>query len=110
MPCLLPQLTQKIDCDQFPCGRVRARTGQEQEVPGKAGIFQLAGFGAFLKGIKGMAGAVTKLIAVGEERACLASEYGKKAGPELSSSSQRNQPSQAPRGIPELKPPSRDLS
>lgn len=92
MLCLLPQLTQRINCDQFPCGRVRARMGQEQEVPGKAGIFQMGGFGAFQKGIKGMAGAVTKLLAVGVERACLASEDGKRASAEFSSSSQKNQP------------------
>lgn len=107
MLCLLSLLTQRINCDQFPCGRVRARTGQEQEAPGKTGIFQLAGFGAFQKWIKGMAGAVTKLLGAGMERACLASEDGKRASAEFSSSSQRNHPSQAPR---RLKPPRRDLS
>lgn len=105
MPCLLPQLTQRINCDQFPCGRARARTGQEQEVPGKAGVLQLAGFGAFQKYIKGMAGAVTKLLAVGEERLCLASEDGKRAGTKFSSSSLRNQSSQAPRRHPRAETP-----
>lgn len=84
---------------------MRARTGQEQEVPGKAGISQLAGFGAFLKGIKGMAGAVTELLAVDVERARLAPEDGKRASPEFSSSSQRNQPSQAPRRHPRAESP-----
>lgn len=110
MLCLMPQLTQRINCDRFPCGRGRARIGQEQEVPGRAGIFQLAGFRAFQKGIKGMAGTVTELLAVGMERACLASEDGKRASTEFSSSSQRNQPSQAPRRHPRAETPSRDLS
>lgn len=97
MLCSLPRVTQRIDCNQLTPWQGKHpgqnRAGAGLRVPGKSGVFRQAGFGAFPGVIKEMAEAVAGLLAVGVERACLAPKDGKRASPEPSSSSKRNQPS-----------------
>jgi len=98
----LPRLTQRIDCNQLTPWQGK-RPGQNGagagwRAPGKSGVCRPVGSGAFPRVIKEMAEAVVEPLAVGVGRACPATEDGKRASPEPSSSSQRNQP---PRGTQE---------